>query len=140
MAYGGIMESNILENTVRQRLDAFYQQRIEKLRSLKLRDVIGCSPNIFWLIDSEGASDIIARLIEEYLSSFEESWSTSIQDSEFCFNAILIRQNMTNQKFLYEEQLCNARNRITLKFIDKYCTPNYAIDWEKLIHFNSGKD
>ncbi len=132
------MESNILE-TVRQRLELYRQQRAERLRTLQLSDIISIAPRALNPLNTESAPEIVTRLIEYYLASFEDWWKDATQDADFFLSAIRIKSDF-DQRYDYETQLVHAHNRLILQFIDDYCKPDYSIDWEKLVEFNSGKD
>ncbi len=134
------MEAKLLQNRVRKNLELFYQQRAERLKPLKLEDVLAKTSHSFWSKETESAPDVVQRLIEEYLASFEKWWSALIQDADFGLEALRIRRQITTPRFSYEEEFAWAQNRITLAFINRYCTLDYAIDWSKLLRFNSGKD
>ncbi len=95
--------------------------------------------SIFWSPDSESAPKVVSRLIEEYLTRFEDWWNALIQDSEFCTKAIYLRAHVTPQQFLYEEELAKAHNRITRELLNRFSTTENAIHWSKLLRFNSGK-
>jgi hypothetical protein len=134
------MEAKLLKNRVRKNLGLFYQQRAERLKPLKLDDVLSKTSRSLWSTESESAPDVVQRLIEEYLSSFEKWWSALIQDADFALEALRIRRRITTPRFSYEEEFAWAHNRITLAFINRYCTLDYGIDWETLLRINSGKD
>ena len=38
----------------------------------------------------------------------------------------------------YKSELGAAVNRFTVEFVSRFCHPNGAIDWDKLVQFNSG--
>ncbi len=134
------METKLLKTRARKNLELFYQQRTERLKPLKLEDVLAKTSRSFWATGSESAPDLVRRLIEEYLASFEKWWSAMIQDADFGLEALSIQCQITTPRFSYEEEFAWAQNRITLAFINRYCTLDYAIDWERLFRFNSGKD
>ena len=134
------MEAKLLQNRVRKNLELFYQQRAERLKLLKLDETLSKSSRSLWSTEGESAPEVVQRLIEEYLASFEKWWNTLIQDADFCLEAIRLRQQITTLRYAYEEELANAQNRITLAFINRFCTLDYAIDWERLLRFNSGAE
>ena len=130
---------NAMETTTHQQLGIYYQQRAERLRALKLRDIVTATPHAFWSPLPESAPRIVARLIEHYLLSFESEWQQQVQDSNFCLRAIRAKKRADGQSD-YDEELAHAHNRLTLAFINEYCKPDYSIDWSKLLRFNSSKD
>ena len=134
------MEAKLLQNRVRKNLELFYQQRAERLKLLKLDETLSKSSRSLWSTEGESAPEVVRRLIETYLASFEKWWNTLIQDADFCLEAIRLRQQITTLRYAYEEELANAQNRITLAFINRFCTLDYAIDWERLLRFNSGAE
>ncbi len=67
------MDSNELEALVRKSLDDFYQRRINKLSTLKLRDTLKKkNPYLFRAIGVQKASEIVERLLRDYTSSSDE--------------------------------------------------------------------
>lgn len=133
------MEANISENTVRRKLELYCQQRAERLRTIRLSDIMPNATRALNPLSTESAPEIVARLIEHYLASFEDWWKDATQDADFFLPAIRVKSDF-DQRYDYETRLAHAHNRLTLRFIDEYCKPDYSIDWEKLVRFNSGKD
>ena len=127
-----------MEKDIHEALGIYYQQRTERLRTLKLRDIVVTTPRAFWSPLPESAPKIVARLIEHYLLSFESEWQQQVQDSNFCLHAIRAKKHVDRQSD-YDEELAHAHNRLTLAFINEYCKPDYSIDWSKLLRFNSGR-
>ncbi|MDE3090583.1 MAG: hypothetical protein KGJ80_14480 [Chloroflexota bacterium] len=134
------MEAKLLQTRARKNLELFYQQRAERLKPLKLEDVLSKTSRSLWSAEGKSAPEVVQRLIEEYLGSFEKWWNALIEDADLCLAAINVRQQITTPRYAYEEELANAQNRITLAFVKRYCTLDYGIDWEKLFRFNSGAD
>lgn len=67
------MDSNKLEALVRKSLNDFYQRRINKLSTLKLRDTLKKkNPYLFRAIGIQKASEIVERLLRDYMSSSDE--------------------------------------------------------------------
>lgn len=67
------MDLNELEALVRKSLDDFYQRRINKLSTLKLRDTLKKkNPYLFRAIGVQKASEIVERLLKDYMSSSDE--------------------------------------------------------------------
>lgn len=56
---------------------------------------------------------------------------------------VAIIQVMRNKPLEHKEQYmaewAKAKNLFTREFIDKYCTEAGAVDWEKIVKFNSGR-
>jgi hypothetical protein len=127
-----------LKNRVRKNLELFYRQRAERLHTLSLDDVLSRVSHPFWTTENGHAPEIVARLIEEYLTGFEKWWNVLIHDKDFCLEVIRLRARIDKPQFAYERELAKARTRLTLAFINRYCALDYAIDWEKLLRFNSG--
>ncbi len=124
---------------VSKKLGTYYQQRADRLRSLELDAVLPQDSVVFWSPGSGNAPEIVARLIDHHLALFEAEWRGEIQDANFCLKAIHSRDQI-DERFDCERELAHAHNRITLAFINKFCKPDYSIDWEKLVQFNSGTD
>src|SRR5574341_828156 len=119
------MEAKVPKDAVRRMLETLYEQRAERLRPLKLDDILPSTSSIFWSPDHQSSVEIVRKLI---------------RDEDFCLKAIQAKGDITTPQFSYDEELAKASNRITLEFINKYCALDYSIDWEKLVQFNSGKD
>lgn len=132
------MKLELVPEHVHLHLEIFYTQRAERLKFLTLDTVLANAPHNFWAIQDTDAPRIVAHLVEEYLVSFEQWWSRLIQDANFCLRAIQLRAQLTTSLYAYQNQLAHAQNRLTLDFINRYCRADYAIDWAKLLHFNSG--
>lgn len=67
------MDSDELEALVRKSLDDFYQRRINKLSTLKLKDTLRKkNPYLFRAIGIQKASEIVERLLRDYMSSSDE--------------------------------------------------------------------
>jgi hypothetical protein len=67
------MDSNELELLVRKSLEDFYQRRINKLSTLKLRDTLKKkNPYLFRAVGIQKASEIVERLLRDYMSSSDE--------------------------------------------------------------------
>jgi len=129
-----------METNIQHRLETYYQQRAERLETLKLDDTLSDGASVFWSPGSESAPEVVSRLIEKYLTRFEDWWNALIQNSEFCMKAIYLRAHVDPQRFLYEEELAKAHNRITREFLNRFSTTENAIHWSKLLRFNSGAD
>ncbi len=125
-----------MKSTVREKLGSYYQQRADRLRSLKLDAVLPHDSVVFWSPSSASAPDIVARLIEHHLALFETEWREEIQDADFCLQAMSSR-NQIDEQLDYETELANAKNRIALAFINKFCKPDYTIDLSNLLHLSS---
>lgn len=132
------MSAQTPEKTVRQVVEEFYQLRAERLKPLGLDDVLSDTSGSYWSPESESAPMVVKRLIEKYLASFETRWSALIEDTNFCLEAIRLRDQVTGPRYVYKEEMANAQNRITLAFINRYCTLDYGIDWSRFRRFNSG--
>ncbi len=127
-----------MKSTVREKLESYYQQRADRLSSLKLEDVLPHDSVAFWSPISASAPEVVMRLIEHHLASFEAEWRREIRNANFCLQAIHSRKQVDEQ-LNYETELADAHNRLTLAFINGFCKPNYSIDWERLLQ-PSGKD
>jgi hypothetical protein len=134
------MEAKLLKNRVRKNLEIFYQQRTERLKPLTLDAVLSRTSHTFWTTESVHVPEIVARLIEDYLLSFEKWWNSLIQEADFCLEAITLRSQITTQRYAYDEELAKTRTRLFVTFINRYCTLDYTIDWSKLLRLNSGKN
>src|SRR5437588_5264731 len=67
------MNTKKLESLIRQSLDAFYDRRIRKLSGLKLKDTLKKkNPYLFRAVGIQKASEIVERLLRDYMSSSDE--------------------------------------------------------------------
>ena len=67
---------------------------------------------------------LISRLLECYI------WS----------KGYTIGEHPLDHHKVYREAWDATVNRFTLEFIQDFCLPDGAIDWDKLVQFNSGKE
>ncbi len=133
------MEANISQTPVREKLETYYKERSQRLELVKLDDVLSRDSSVFWFSESESAPEIVSRLIEKYLSRFEDWWSELTRDSEFCVKAIYLRPHVDTMRFHYETELDKAHTRITLEFINRFSTAEYKVDYSKLFRFHGSK-
>jgi hypothetical protein len=131
------METQLLQDRVRLNLELLYQQRTEHLQLITLDDILTRAPHNLWSTEEPSAPDLVARLLEEYLASFEGWWTTLLQDTDFCLQAIQLQEQITTPRYAYHAQWASTHNRLVLDFINRYCRPDFAIDWAKLLRFNS---
>jgi len=67
------MNAKKLETLIRDSLDAFYERRIRKLSGLKLKETLRKkNPYLFRAIGIQKASEIVERLLRDYMSSSDE--------------------------------------------------------------------
>jgi len=67
------MDIKELESLIRKSLDKFYERRINKLSGLKLRHTLRKkNPYLFRAIGIQKASEIVERLLRDYMSSSDE--------------------------------------------------------------------
>jgi len=121
------------EIRVQQKLGQFYLQRAQRLAGLVgLRDLLGfiCDNP---LISTDMASEIVAGLIESYLVASESWWKELISSPSFCRALILSKSSNNSFRHEYETELAKAINRLTLQFIDRFCLPDFGVNWEKVI-------
>ncbi|MBI5653885.1 MAG: hypothetical protein HZC40_26070 [Chloroflexi bacterium] len=131
------MKPKISEKTVHQLVQKFYQERAERLHLLKLDAITAQIPVALWHPESESADKVVTRLIEKHLERFEDWWKKAMQDPGFCVDALRIRrQCKMRQQFAYDREFSKAQSRLTLQFINCYCTADYEIDWKKIVVFN----
>lgn len=63
-----------MENLIKESLENFYQRRIAKLSGLKLRDALKKkNPYLFKAIGLEKVSELVERLLADYMSSSDET-------------------------------------------------------------------
>jgi hypothetical protein len=74
-------------------------------------------------------------------SAGQAFWEEITGDSDFYMKLIrLMKQNVIDKhKDEYKNALDRAMNRYLQEFTSDFCRPDGAIDWEKLLEFNSGK-
>lgn len=51
-----------------------------------------------------------------------------------------MRDYPTRHRAIYDTERAKAVNRFTKEFLEEFSTEDGAIDWEKLVRFNSGKE
>ena len=63
-----------LEELIKKSLEQFYERRIARLSGLKLREVLRKkNPYLFRAIGLEKVSELVERILEDYMSSSDES-------------------------------------------------------------------
>ena len=68
------MQAEALEYLIRERLEVFYQRRLQKLSGLKLKDTLRKkNPYLFRAIGVQNAADIVEGLLQAYMSSSDET-------------------------------------------------------------------
>jgi Type II restriction endonuclease EcoO109I len=155
------MSSSKLEALIYEALEEFYRQRIKKLAKVKLRDVLGYK-NLYLLCANGGQSggEIVEEMLRAYMSISDESvfgdaFIESVTrisskkvngstESESACKAIALIDLMHNNPALsrieFEQKWANATNRLTYDFLNNFGNPDFSINWEKLLRYNSGKD
>jgi hypothetical protein len=67
------MNAKTLEALIHKSLDAFYERRIRKLSGLKLKETLRKkNPYLFRAVGIQKASEIVERLLKDYMSSSDE--------------------------------------------------------------------
>lgn len=122
-----------MKTNLRQQLANYYRQRARRLKTLKLDDVLPRDAFTFWSPEPESAPQVVSRLLEEYLTQFEDWWNVLLGDSESCAQIIQLRTESVPSKFLYKRELAKAHNRITREFLNQFSTTEDAIDWTALL-------
>jgi len=68
------LEADKLEALIRSCLNDFYERRIDKLKKLKLRQVLKRkNPYLFKALGTEQAAEIVKKILEAYISSSDET-------------------------------------------------------------------
>jgi hypothetical protein len=66
-------------------------------------------------------------------------WEELTGDPDFYVKLInLMHDYPTEHRIQFEKEWAKAVNRFELEFLNEFATPEGGIDWEKLVHFNSG--
>lgn len=77
----------------------------------------------------------------EYLKLCGQRFWNFVSEDETLFTGLIkplgIRAKQRNETF--QEEYAKVINRFTYEFSSEYCLPSGAINWEKLVRFNSGK-
>jgi hypothetical protein len=126
------MEARLPEKAVRRTLKSYYRHRAKRLKTLKLSDIVATTPSVLWCSRLATAPDVVARLIEQHLVSFEDEWEEALQNTDFCMDAIRLDHEVC-ERFDYQEELDSALNRLSLGFIHMFCGPDYSIDWPRVL-------
>jgi len=70
----------------------------------------------------------------------QEFWEELTGDSEFYKKIITYIGNIPEKhRFDFEKAYTNAKNRLELEFLNKYCLPDGSINWDLLVEYNSGR-
>jgi len=75
-------------------------------------------------------------------SSGQKFWQELTGDREFYLKLIRYMEDkvIAKHREAYKTDYQNAINRYVREFTNDFCRDDGAIDWEKLLHFNSGAD
>lgn len=66
-------------------------------------------------------------------------WKELTGDSDFYLKIVTAMRNKpAEHKITFQEEWAKAVNRFTRDFINEYCSENGAINWDKLVKYNSG--
>jgi hypothetical protein len=156
------MSSSKIEDLVRQSFDELYLQRLMKLRSVMLNDLLR-KKNLYLLCATNGSSVsiIIEKMMLEHISSSDENifgqtflesiasiehenTAFSSEKSHVAFETIalinLMRNYSTHNRREYDKEWAKALNRFEHDFLNNFGNPDGSIDWEKLLQYNSGKE
>jgi Type II restriction endonuclease EcoO109I len=159
---GIFMSLSKIENLVLQSFDELYQQRLMKLTGITLSDLLR-EQNLYLLCATNGSSvsKMVEKLLEEYISStdeniFGQTFMESIasiargentfpsEKSPVAYEAItlmsLICNNSTHDRKKYDKEWAMALTRFSYDFYNNFCNPDFSIDWEKLLRYNSGEE
>lgn len=121
---------------VKQQLELLYQQRVERLKNLKLRDLLKHNSHLHDLIWSTDIVEILSGLIDGYLESHENWWQNLTTDLNFCIAVIRLNSLYPQIRYLYESTRAAVRARFITQMIDEFCRVDYSLDWEKLLLVN----
>lgn len=156
------MSSSKIENLVRQSFDEFYRQRLMKLTGVTLSDLLR-KQNLYLLCATNGSSvsKIVEKMLEENISSSDENifgqtflesitsiereeTALPVEKSNSAYAAIalikIIRYAPTQSRIEFDKEYANALTRLSYDFLNNFGNPDFSINWEKLLRYNSGKD
>lgn len=142
---------------VEENISTFHQKRIASLDSLSLEKVLKRkNPYLFKAKFVLTAEEIVRGLVDAHISSNEETifgdwleglaifingkvyggWKSGITaiDLEFDNNGIRYKKNEE-----FHRSYAQMLNKFTRQFGNQYCDSNGAIEWKKLVQFNSSK-
>ncbi len=122
-----------------QRVDAFYEKRIQRLKQLDLETIIAIPLQLSRLTRTGQAGVIVMELIEEFLLHTDDGGDTLKTNAKFWLQVVEAKKKPSPLYFQYQDEFAKARNRITLHFIKTFCLPDHTINWEKLIEFSASR-
>jgi hypothetical protein len=68
------LDSKKLESMIKKCLNDFHERRIEKLKGMRLREVLKRkNPYLFRALGTEQAAEIVKKILEAYVSSSDET-------------------------------------------------------------------
>ncbi|HZP82521.1 MAG TPA: hypothetical protein VFB21_12855 [Chthonomonadaceae bacterium] len=129
-------------NRVRFSLEEFYAQRIQTLKTLRLRAALVQNRSfILSILGEPRASELIEGLLETTLRASEGWWEELKHNENFALQLVrLLHDHPNPYRAAYENERAKAINRLTREFLSEFATEKGEIDWEKLVRFHSGKE
>lgn len=128
------------------RLADFYSHQCLSLKKLSLEKILlEANP---YLLKAKGiavAAKLVDHLLNKHLSLFEEAYFGDFSEGLAAFTAKQtyeliesIDHGAAEHNGIYTLELTKVLNRFTREFLEDFCQPDGAIDWAKLVTFNSG--
>jgi hypothetical protein len=113
-----------------QELHNRLRQHLQKLGK-QFEPVLGCS---YGKKNSEPTTRRRYRI-----TSGQAFWQEITGDPDFYLKIIRLMQDYPEQqRELYQEEWAKAVNRFTRELLNEFADENGALDWEKIVQFNSG--
>jgi ABC-type ATPase with predicted acetyltransferase domain len=133
-----------LNELIESRDSAFTDLTIRELGTLKLADLLTTRTALWYQSQQqESVPDLIIKIIDEKLAAGDQAFAHSIvSELGAASDQALRRKTMSElgqrakrRRQLTETASNHAVNRLTLIFIDVFCTESWSIDWVKLVRF-----
>ena len=133
-----------LEQLVTRCVDEFFKRKLELLRTFRLKESLhNLNPCILKITASELASEIVVGLLKAHTNAqdetvFQEIFSepiarvTSVGKTSLDKLVRAVKREPTKYEEEFEVAWACAINLLTAQFIEDFCLPDGAIDWEKL--------
>lgn len=139
------LNSTEIEHYTHTPLTHTFSQRLQAILASDLDDLLPGNPYILPSANPRHAGDVVENVLRYHLLQAEADFVASRARglAAFCtergtdVGEIIFPEVKACRDALSCEEGCTL-NRLTKQFIDRFCTPDGAIDWVKLVEFNSG--
>ena len=130
------------QKTIKTKIAEFETGHLKLLKSLTLNDVLSSiSPYLLIVKDTSLASKIVTESINTILNAYQKRFILNLLNGEKTFDTKFIETvgyRIKKHNDIFSEEKSNVINKLTHEFIITFCNDRGAINWTKLVEWNSG--